>query len=517
MRDEKGVTLVEVVLATAIGLVLITVAYNMLFVGVKSHSTSVKIFEEQSDMRYAAETINNTLRFASVVFAVPEEQFAPDLDHRGRITGLAKPWNYIGLSPDGDALVHYEYNDDTDSYIMNVLAQPEEDLTYQLNFSKSSEAQDDKLIKYFLRGFKDDLEKYEISTEVEALNALHVIDWGDESNMSVALAYRTEETPEIHQRPVAAMTMVLDTSGSMDWNLDGNRPRGQEKSRMQILKETLIRMFSVMEDNGGENIYARLVPFHSNANSPHPNYGEDPEKFLKVQNDNVDWNSLINSLSADRGTNTGDGIRRGYHHLLDFNNNLGNYGLTDDTEVENYMVIMVDGVSTMASADVWEHWWHGYGYSDYILDDKNISYNDRNHWVRFPSQESNPSNRWNYQGRWHIGDGGDLCDLATDYVNQIGEDLIQAKDPAAEDLGLDGNVFVIGFSNLDEELESVKDIAKAVGIEVAEDDSDVENDFIDNDRVFIARDGDKLDEIFKNIAGYISEDLWQIEGPRITE
>ncbi|WP_353892524.1 prepilin-type N-terminal cleavage/methylation domain-containing protein [Proteinivorax hydrogeniformans] len=526
MRNEKGVTLLEVVLATAIALVLLTVAYNMLFVGVRSHSTSVKIFEEQSDMRYTAETINNTLRFASVAFAVPEEQFAPQLDHAGRITGLAKPWNYIGLSPDGDSLVHYEYHNETDSYKMNVLAQPKGDLTYQLNFRKTSESQEDKNIKYFLRGIDNGREKFEISTEVEALNALHVIDWGDESNMSVALAYRTEETPKIHERPVAAMTMVLDTSGSMNDDLDGNSPREQEKSRIEILKETLKRMFSVMENNGGENIYARLVPFHANANSPHPNYNKDPERFNKVRDDNVNWNNLIDNLSADNGTNTGDGMRRGYYHLLDFNNNLGNYGLTDDTEVENYMVIMVDGVSTMASADVWWRRRHGYGYSDYILDDGNISKNTPTysnwsgkggHWERSPSQVPNPSNWWNYQGRWHIGDGMGLCTLATKYVDRVGEDLIQAKDPAAEDLGLDGNIFVIGFSNLDEDLESVKDIAKAVGIEVAEDNSDVENDFVYNDRVFIARDGDKLDEIFRNIAGYISEDLWQIEGPRITE
>lgn len=524
MENQKGFTLIEVILAMGIGFMLMAVIWGIMGLGVRSQSYTVNEYEKQANMRYAIETINNRMRFFTVGFAVTEENFNPRHNASGKLEGVVAPWNYIGLSPDKTHLVHYEYK--AEGYVLTNLTLPVDGLELDLRFIKESSPQEDNLLTLLLNGYENNQQTFDIKTTIDAINALHLIDWGDgtHSGAAVALAYRTEETPEIDKRPVAAMSMVLDTSGSMNWrvnekiNGNDNTNNPNEKSRISILRDSLKLMVEDLSE--GENAYVSFVPFHTNANIPNDNLGitspENSQGFSVIKEDNLDdWRSLINDINANGGTNTGDGMRRGYYQLLNFSNELSTYGLDATQEVKNYLVILVDGVTTMASAEVSRtSWWFSethYYNSNYFIKSGNISGN----WVRYPTP--NNSLPGSYLGPMTIGNGAELDVKGTEYVNVIGERLIQASNLpyGARDLELEDNVFVIGFSGIPEDLLSLKDIAKAVGISVQPNNSDVINNFTDNDRVFVAQSAEDLEGVFKDISGYILEDLWQVSGPRL--
>lgn len=527
MKNQKGYTLLEVILAMAIGFMLMAVIWSILGLGVRSQSFTANEYEKQANMRYAIETINNRMRFFTVGFAVTEEDFEPSYNNAsGELEGVVAPWSYIGLSPDKTHLVHYEYKED--GYITTDLTLPVEGLDLDLRFIKESNPQDDNLLTLLLKGYENEQETFDIQTTIDAINALHLIDWGDgtHSGAAVALAYRTEETPEIDKRPVAAMSMVLDTSGSMNYKVnseiigDHNSNNPEERSRISILKDSLKLMVEDLSE--GENAFVSLVRFHNNANIPNNNLNKTSpdiaDGFSIIKDDNLNrWRDLIDDINAyeNGGTNTGDGMRRGYYQLLDFNNNLDQDSLEDGQEIENYMVILVDGVTTMASAVVSNNgFWifdDYYYHKDFFMANGNI----------LDQSVKNPKSSFNLPGEiigpMTIGKGSELDERGTNYVNRIGERLIQAKNLPHEtkDLELKDNVFVIGFSGIDDNLISLKDIAKAVGISVEPNNSDVNSDFINNDRVFVARSAEDLDGVFKDISGYISEDLWQVSGPRL--
>lgn len=507
MKKKGGFTLLELVITISISTMVIATAFNVFFAGVKSQDMNSKEFDEQAEIRYSIQTINNSVRFSSVAFAVTEDDYKPQIDESGEVSGLAKPWNYIGLNEDKTSLVNYVF--EGTKYKEYILAKAPEGTTYKISFIKDSYAQDDNLVRFILEGHNKNGEKFKINTELEALNSIHVIDWGDLNKRSIALAYRTEDTPEINKKPLAAMAMVLDNSGSMTLKVNGtgtsNLTSPPNDSRIEILKRSLKKMVGDLKK--GENVYASLIPFSTNANIPHENFSNppsNPSDFRIIdKKENNDWNNLIDSLRAQNGTNTGDGMRRGYYQLLNFNNHIDN----KDKTILNYMVIMVDGVTTMASADVFNN-------RDYIFIVKNGN-------VSSTWYTDSPRNEV-YTGKPQnknviIGKGNELDTKASNYVYRIGEGLIQAKNlpSGTKDLNLKGNVFVIGFSSKPDDLRSVKDIAKAVGIKVEANNSDVDNDFKNNDRVFIAKSENDLEGVFTNIGGIIMEELWQVEGPRL--
>ncbi|MDM8535111.1 prepilin-type N-terminal cleavage/methylation domain-containing protein, partial [Clostridiaceae bacterium HSG29] len=268
MNNNKGLTLIELIVAMAIASILMVVAYSMLGVGIESHKIVTEEFTEQSSVRYSIETINTALRFSSVGFAVTEEDFQP-VYNGSDVDGLVKPWSYIGLSPTKDAFVHYKWRDDGSDdgiYDADILAEAPENVVYDITFARADEIDENNLLKYILKGFKNSKETFSVQTELEALNALQIIDWGDSINRSVAFAYRTDETPEISERPVAGLAMVIDESGSMDramdgdytyTNLDGNNPQ-----RVALLKDTLNKddggLFSILKESES---YVSLIPF----------------------------------------------------------------------------------------------------------------------------------------------------------------------------------------------------------------------------------------------------------------
>ena len=513
MKKKLGFTLIELILSIAIGSLILIVTVNVFSLGINTNNWSNTEFSNQSEIRYSIESINNAIRFSTAAFSVTEADYKPVMDAAGVVTsGLAPNWDYIGLNGTKDKLMHFMY--DGNKHVAKTLAEALPGSIFNIRFIKENPTQADGLVKFILEGYNEKGKKFNITTELDALNAINVVDWGDTNKVAVALAYRTDATPEIGKRPLGTMAIVLDTSGSMTLTVDGggsdNDSNPPNNSRIRILQRSLTKMNGELRESG--NIYASFIPFSTNANVPHENFNKPPKNpsaFREVKRLEVgktdDWEKLINSLTAKNGTNTGDGMRRGYYQLLDFNNRSD----MQDREIKNYMIIMVDGVSTMASVDIFTD-----ANYRFVRGNKNVT----DDWYQNNLGSESPSGTVRQYGYGRIIGAGNALDArATAYVKKVGNDLILAKSlpSGAKDLKLNGNVFVIGFSGRNADLQSVKDIARAVGIPVAPDNTDVNNDFINNNRVYIARTEDALSGVFSEIGGIIMEELWQVEGPKL--
>ncbi|MEA1975810.1 MAG: vWA domain-containing protein [Bacillota bacterium] len=484
MNNNKGITLVELIIAISIASIMMATGYLMFGVGLESHTVVTEEFNQQSTIRYSIETINKALRFSTVGFAVTEDDFQP-VENGNDVDGLVKPWSYLGLSPDKDAFVHYKWVDDGSTegiYDMEILAEAPENVTYEMIFSRVSDIDENNLLKYNLKGTRNSEEMFSIETELEALNAIQIIDWGDAAKRSVAFAYRTEETPEISERPVAALGMVIDESGSMDLAMDGSSSYtnldGTNPQRVSLLKDTLNKddggLFSILEESES---YVSLIPFSTNAN--------DPGIFYKVKTDKDTLKSDVNDLNPNGMTNTGDGIRRAYYKLFDFNNNPPSE-IDSNQEIKNYMVVLVDGNTNTATVEgEWRlFWW----------------------WWSF--NEDSPLNYYLGDGDIvHENDYGNTSDARKPYVEVIGDMVTNSNN-----LNI-AKYFVIGYSNRSSDLEGIKEIAEALDITVNTDDPTEQ--YINNDSVFIATDKESLTEAFNIIGNYINEDLWQVSGPKL--
>jgi hypothetical protein len=203
-----------------------------------------------------------------------------------------------------------------------------------------------------------------------------------------------------------------------------------------------------------------LIPFSTSANNPDP--------FLLVEDNISTLKSNINNLDAEGGTNTGDGLRRGYYQII---NNRSNTDFVDK-EVSDYLIILVDGVSTFGSIT-------GKSPLEFFTSDGNI---DERDW-----------SRGNVEGH-----GSSLDETyGTPYIEEVGDMITN-----------DGNinVYVIGFGENDSEFrDNLNHIGQSTGAS--------ENE--EGNYYYLAGDEDELNIIFGDIQKEILNELWYIDGPQL--
>jgi hypothetical protein len=221
----------------------------------------------------------------------------------------------------------------------------------------------------------------------------------------------------------------------------------------------------------------------------------------KVISNKDDFINTINGLTAEGGTNTGDGIRRGYHSIVEFN------AQNENKTNKNFMIILVDGVTTLATATEYNKYlitsyryyddtinykgriydyigWY-YDYDDYEYVYEYVYYNNITYLTGNVDVTSDDM---------IIGVGSRLDRYGTEYVDEIGEMVRSYKNGTNEAI----NVFVIGFSEVVSDYGSLEDIAMATR----------------GDKVYYKADSQKaLEEIFSSIQREISDALWHIGGP----
>lgn len=477
-KKRAGITLIELIIAMSLVSIIITLSAGMIVLATKSHKVTINEYELQSTIRLATEKTNKILRYSSAVFTIPKGRFFE--------ANLTEGWSYFGISPDGDEIISYIYEQRLNSsnvqelkHWKEVVVPKKDNIKYELVFERDSSVTNDRNIKYkFVVKTKDkNNEKIAVESEVEVLNALQVVDRGTVVTPAVAIAYRADARP--NGEVVGNITMVLDVSGSMAYRLDSSQNSvPEEDKRITKLKSALSTMID--EFSKEEYIEIAIVPFSTTANYPDTTKDDTQlHPFYKVSDPTQKSNlaAKVNGLSANGGTNTGDGMRRAYYRNKDFTDNIKtgsaakgipSYGLGFSTR--EYMIILVDGVTTYASSI------GGSGDSRYRVD------------ANAQTELNTPSN-WTNAGI--IGNGNSEDTVTDRYVEIIGKMI---KDRNIK-------VYVIGFSSKPEELNSVNKIATAAGA-LAKD-------------VYKFTDSLDLNQVFEEIKADIMKDLWHIRGPKL--
>jgi len=448
----------------ALSSIVLLAASNMMIFGMKAQTLTLDEFEVQSALRIMTEKINVVSRDAAGAFLL----------HRDNTLNMTSGWNYIMLNDDQTKLVEYIWDEASGKHLVQDIFSGIEGVTLDLVFTKDADPDEDKLVTYELKLKKNGDERV-IDSTVESVNALQVVDraYGKVAN---TISYRNDKRITDIVSSQAAVAMVLDTSGSMDRQLNGNTTNNSSKKRLNLMKQEALRLIDELAQN--PNVYISLNPFSSTAN--------DSMEMLKAQVNNGTNTAFKNyfdssSFEADGGTNTGDGIRRGFYRIKEFNEKEENEGITN----KNFLIILVDGVTTFGS--VYEAYyyddWYRSGSLDFVLGDANI--NNR----QMPTYSYN---RYN-DGRY-AGNGSDLDPIGTLYVETIGEMVRAYKKDTAEAV----QVYVIGFSSVSRDYDSLEDIALATSGEAT---------------YYEAGDVETLNGIFKAIGKDISDALWHIGGP----
>jgi prepilin-type N-terminal cleavage/methylation domain-containing protein len=465
MKNNKGFTLIELIIVIALISVVLAGAFSMLNFGTTVQRMSMDEYEVQTSTRLTAARINDITRYASATFTIPESSFTED--------NLTNSWNYVGIMDDEVVLYEYKEEGGTWDHHKTVIAEENDKVDYKIVFKKVEEDYEEKILGFSIIGFiKDKPIEYDeygnpighitIVSQTESLNSLQIVHKGDGTEPATAIAYRTgqRDEPEIEElKPIAQIALVLDTSGSMDWTMDGRTTYREQDKRITKLKnsaKTLLDSFDATEYPH----YVSLIPFSTSANNPDP--------FLLVEDNISTLKSNINNLDAEGGTNTGDGLRRGYYQII---NNRSNTDFVDK-EVSDYLIILVDGVSTFGSIT-------GKSPLEFFTSDGNI---DERDW-----------SRGNVEGH-----GSSLDETyGTPYIEEVGDMITN-----------DGNinVYVIGFGENDSEFrDNLNHIGQSTGAS--------ENE--EGNYYYLAGDEDELNIIFGDIQKEILNELWYIDGPQL--
>jgi len=357
MRQDKktaGFTLVEIIASIVLLGMVLSMAGMFLNFSFNSERKVEKEYDLQAEVRRASGTVNDAIRDSSVTFLIPQDVF---LDNK------KENWSYLGLE-DNKEVVQYAWNPTTKSHDKKIILTSRDDILYTLFFSKVQ--QEGKLIKFNLNVIDEEADKktFAVSSELEALNSVAVDEGGSESDPAVAIAYRSDPAPipeEVTtQREVTiAISLVLDDSGSMDWDMNGRSYDDWGFDRNNIRKDIMKRRAAALIDQfaGIGNIQVSVIPFATTANNP--------SDMRDATDNKEDMKTKISGLNASGGTNTGDGLRRAYYQLEKYNND------HSGDEIVNYIILLTDGDPTFFSGDNTNRYyswgrWYDRPYSDYL-------------------------------------------------------------------------------------------------------------------------------------------------------
>ena len=476
-RNNSGFTLIEIIVAMALLSLVVIAAISVMRFGGLYLSKSQEEYEFQFSTRMTLQSTSDVIRYSTAVFTIPESSFSIDANNDNIPDKLDAGWDYIGVhrvetSPGifSNEIVQYSYQTTTSGgvHIPTVLIPAQENMSYEFVFTKVNPHDEDSLLQFTIRTYKAGIvDEYGdpdaglvIISEVEARNSLQVIDLSAPPyDPAVAIAFRPHDrTATI----VGHIAMVLDTSGSMANDLDGHSVAANSSDRriaiLQTQAASLINNFATEE-----NIDIALVPFATSANHS----GAIP--FYSSKNQTSSLLTKIGSLNAIGGTNTGDGLRRAYWALKTHN-----AGVSPGVTPVNYVIILVDGVTTFASVI-------GKNNRTFVTLDGNVNegYLDRGNENKDDGQIA--------------GNGSSLDTAGTNYVNTIGTIKLNSNSFA--------KAYVIGFSTKTTELGSVNSIATACGAPAQ--------------RVFTAGSAGALQQVFDQIRQDIVNDLWYLQGPEL--
>lgn len=259
------------------------------------------------------------------------------------------------------------------------------------------------------------------------------------------------------------IVLVMDSSGSMDWDINGKRTRSNSKKRITIAKDAAKLFINNFSESN--NVKIGLVDYDEKARikKVDGNIMVNKNKFNNLKN------RIDNGLKAEGATNIGDGLRRAYWILKNSANE----------DVKKYIILMTDGQPTALSIKKKEYKlerrWTGWGY-DYVR-------------VPYPIYKLEDGTV-KKDKIWNFG-SNDPYGYALEYAKVIGSQKIAMEDPYI-------GTFIIGFSNgiNKNKLQQIADSSKGFYKE--------------------ARTASDIKEVYEKLAEQIQSDL-PIHGIRFQE
>lgn len=481
MKTRKGFTLLEVILTLALLGIVLSIPVRFFLFGNRVQNLSMAEVDIQASTRLTSEHINSISRFATKTHTIPRSSFQYSED------GVRDPiTSYIGITKDGHVVIDKPGAEEGDPRIIQYVAKKQPGIDYEIIFNEvmydkdgeegnGEEAKLDSVLSFSIVGKKDDKIVTEIVSNIEVLNSLNIDHLGTESDPAVALAFSMVEPGSqewIEVSPDAYITMVLDVSGSMKWDMDGPDVTVTNE-RIGILKENANKMIDRLA-NMDFDIYVSLVPFSNDANNPKNFYNVNDESELSV------IKSQITALNANGATNTGDGIRRAYYQLFNKTNPLILAG-KDYSDFTQHMMVLVDGATNRESRE--NSGWFG---SKYLVKDGNLG----SGWFPNPFVRS-------------------LSNNDNDYIIHLGNNLIKNHTYIFEEETKQIiNTFVIGFSNQTTDHDSLEDIGTAINGKKFEHQDGLKP-------YIIATNAGELDFAFEQFEAEVENSLWVITRPKL--
>lgn len=453
VRWNAGFTLVEVIVAIALIGMVITLAGSFINFSFTSEKKVESEYDLQSEMRLATELLNQSIRNATVTFVMPGS-VSPET--------IEDDWSYYGVTEDGSEFVQYLWTEDPDGsngrHEKKVIISQREGTQYSLLFSNKNQT---KLVGYDLVLQKEDGRSLAVSSTLAAINSVAVDYSSSEENPASVIAYRTDERPKPgeNKKVTIVISMVIDDSGSMGYNMNGGSPSYYNKARKTIMKAKA----DALIDSFTDNVVLGVVRFASDANYP------SGLTKLTDESTKIAVKGTI-PTNANGGTNTGDGLRRAYYQLKSYTKS------TPDEEVLYYIILLTDGNPTFYS--------HTAGSYKYRYNDKVVSTNDYQ------------VDHRNIDDRGGTG-SSDPYSNSLNYTKIVGERLLRM------DTDMNIRTFVIGFSGVSSEINKAKTIAancNPVGADI-------------DTLYFEASSEESLGIAFDAIKEAMLSEYWHIYGP----
>lgn len=575
-KNKKGFTLLEVTLTIALIGIISIIAYSIFNMSNKPHTIVSNEYIFQSNVRIASQKLTNIIKESTAIFAyknidpvftsdifpestssgnkiIIDENFINNSENKNDLSkaiGKYRGWSFITLSDDGKELREFIYKENPDTgkgyYVLQRILEKQKvgqnDIEYKIIYKKNKPYIEDNLLEYTIKAEvpnATNIEPFIINSEVEALNSLQVIEKGDYKEAAKVIFYRTDERP-MGVDAEAAVAMVLDISGSMGEDMDGNtgaidNANASNASRISILKAKATELVDKMAKV--DNININLIPFSNKAYSNSISWwGEENlwieyslKPFYNANTQKDILNQIIDHLNASGGTNVGDGIRRAYYRLNEY----------DNKDANKYMILLMDGVPTFGSVYKTQASWiwsksnnskvikkdgkdyYRSGITDIYNNTKYIYFSD----IDFVKDARDVEDYWydvgwlyGYYAYWsynnmyplnekpinpiafYAGPGSDSDPyISKPYITEMSKKLADIKNTKGEK---NLKVFVIGFSNVPEEKEELEFITGELAKYTKQATSyDVTN-------------AEGLEKVFNEINQIILEDLWHIIGPQ---
>lgn len=483
MKKRNGLTLIELLLTLAFIGIIIAIGTNIFLFGSKAQSLALEEFDIQSNTRLISEYINNTTRFATKTHTIPRSSFQYSEDGvRDSAT------SYIGVTKNGHVVIDEPGENLGDPRRVKYLAKKQAGINYEIVFEKSYDNDGNEIpnvLHFKIKGIKNGKEVTEIVSDIEVLNSLQIEHLGTTNDPAVAIAF-TKMDPGSQQwikvSPDAYIVMVLDKSGSMKWDMNGNDNGITPASRISILKDKAKNMINRLSELDF-NIYVSIVPFSDNANSP--------GNFINIKDNKQAAIDAINNLNPNGATNTGDGIRRGYYQLKNKGEDLIADG-KDYSKFTQHMMVLVDGETNLETVKTTERggsWLFGY-YA------KKGTYVKSNEEVKTSIAVGNINSRT-------------VSENDNSYITHLGNELVKKHTFTFEgETKQLIDTFVIGFSNKSKDHGSLQAIGEALNGKKFQHGSELKP-------YIIATNADDLDFAFEEFEAEVENNLYLITRPQL--